>query len=192
MNKDQHITSFSILLPAKERIAYAVRDNGKTWIKEYDLATGKTKTIDNFDLKITEDDQGEYPILTYHPKFNFLVAFTVHKGLVNFILYDLETKEKSIKTIENLEIVSAASYRNNGQELVLSAVHNGQSDLYLYRIAGNNLQALTNDKYDDSNWFSLTMVSILFFSQIDQKICFLKRCRYFRMHSRTITCSSST
>ena len=41
------------------------------------------------------------------------------------------------------------AYSNDGRSMVMSAVQNGQSDIYVYDVGSNSYDQITKDHYDD-------------------------------------------
>ncbi len=56
------------------------------------------------------------------------------------------------------------SYSPDGKKLVMSAVKNGQTDLFQYNVLSSNVKQLTNDIYDDKDPIYLAQNKVLFSS----------------------------
>jgi hypothetical protein len=84
---------------------------------------------------------------------------------LNFAFYDLENKELNSKKMAQLDKVQAFDFAEDGSKLILSGVKNGQTDLYLLTIAGNALEQITNDIWDEHDpTFGLNDEMIIFTS----------------------------
>jgi WD40 repeat protein len=135
--------------PDESQMAYVLQNNGAISIMIHDFKTGKNKRIDRFGPKIKRLQDYSSPVIAFHPSGEFLAVFIEISGNVLFKLYDFRDGSKTEKVLPNLQKVSHMSYSKNGQEIILSGINNGQSDIYLYRIAGNNLDQITDDLYED-------------------------------------------
>lgn len=109
----------------------------------------KPKIVKSFEPKMDRIKGRQPAILVMHPKGNYLGCFYIYEGYLHFTLFDLATEEVVDKKIEGLDQVHSAQYHPNGLQIGLSAVKNGQTDIFLYRVGGNSLEQLTQDIFDD-------------------------------------------
>lgn len=109
----------------------------------------KPKVLKSYGPKMDRIKEGQPAQLVIHPKGNFLGCFHVFEGYLMFTLFDLATGEVLEKKIENLDQVLNAQYHPDGLQIGLSAVKNGQTDIFLYRVGGNSIDQITNDIFDD-------------------------------------------
>ncbi len=65
--------------------------------------------------------------------------------------------------IYNVQKVTDFSYSDDGRFLVMSAVQNGQSDIFVFNIAASSFNKITNDIYSDLNPRFINKSSKLFF-----------------------------
>lgn len=122
---------------------------GKYWIKIKDNNTGKIKTIYKREHRLEQITDYSYPILKWHPSGK-LIGFIIEKeGEIYYMTYNLE--ENEIKQIElsAFHKILSFDYSHDGLNLVISGFINGQSDMYIYNIAANTFQNLTQDNADD-------------------------------------------
>ncbi|HEY4798328.1 MAG TPA: hypothetical protein VII99_04540, partial [Bacteroidia bacterium] len=73
------------------------------------------------------------------------------KGELLLQYYTLKTKKTETLKIFNFEKVLDFSYSDDGKQMVMSAVQNGQSDIFIYTPGAANAEQLTKDIYDDLN-----------------------------------------
>lgn len=130
-------------------LAYVTNERGryKIWIK--DQVTGKSDVIYKAEPKLDRKVDLSFPILSWHPLENALIFFTEKKASPTFNIYTVEDKELTFNYLNNISKVMDFDYSPDGKNIVLSAVRNGQTDLYLYQVVGNVTLPLTNDIYDD-------------------------------------------
>ncbi len=123
--------------------------NYKVWI--YNTETKKTKKIMKSGYKLDDKTDYSYPLLAWHPSGDILGIIVETKGLIYLYLYNLEEKKFTKILLQYFQKVLDFSYSENGQLLVLSAVQNGQSDIFVYNLASHSSEQITRDIYDDVN-----------------------------------------
>jgi hypothetical protein len=117
--------------------------------KKYEYPKFKADKIIKGDHKLNRLPDLSYPITTWHPSSNYLTYISEEQGNLYFNIYDLETSKNTPKILPKIEKVTSMSYDNEGKRVIMSAVLNGQTDLFIYNVIGGNLIPLTNDPYDD-------------------------------------------
>lgn len=101
------------------------------------------------------DNQNEinpnYPQLAWDPKGEKLVVVYMHKNKLRMFVYDLVKRLKTTKQglPEELDQVNDVKYMLDQNTLLLSAVKDGHSDIFVYKIQEGTLQQITNDVFDD-------------------------------------------
>jgi Tol biopolymer transport system component len=65
--------------------------------------------------------------------------------------YDVEKKKFEESEFFNFDKVLDISYSDNGQELLMSGVQKGQSDIFVYNLRSRTYDQVTRDLYDDFN-----------------------------------------
>ncbi len=158
------ITNASIS-PDGKLMIYAINNIGRVKIKMKNLETGKQKTIKKFGYKLDEKIDLAYPIMSWAPNASFLSIFMEEKGKNILLLYDLQKKKWTKRYISQFDKVLSLSYNDKGNLLVISAIINGQTDIFTYNIGANTFNRLTNDLYDDLNpRFANNSTAIIFAS----------------------------
>jgi len=139
------------LSPDGENIAFVTNDMGqyKVWIKN--LKTNKKKMIRKGGHKLNENVDLSYPLIAWHPSGKLLSVILEAKGKTILYFYTLDDKKFDKRFIYHFEKILDFSYSQNGKLFAVSAVKKGQTDIYVYNIAANSIEQLTNDIYDDLN-----------------------------------------
>jgi hypothetical protein len=150
--------------PNGNHLAYVCNDQGKYKILLYDLNKGSQKKIvrDGFRSNVNVDYS--YPLLSWHPDGQILAVIYEEKGYNWLALYDLETKKADYRPLYQFNKVVDFKYGPDGRNLILSAVNNGQSDIYVYDVISNTFDQITNDIYDDIDPTFLAGTSGIIFS----------------------------
>jgi hypothetical protein len=129
---------------------------------EFKKGIYKVKLIDNYGDETVLLDRGvltyqgdinpNYPILSWDVKGRDLLVIYWEKGHSKMFVYDVVAGyKKNIQTIDYFDQVLDASYMLDPNTVVLSAVKNGHSDIYTYKIEEREIKQITNDAFDDLN-----------------------------------------
>lgn len=103
------------------------------------------------------DVNPNYPIMAWDGKGSRILVIYWEAGKIKMFVYDAIARYKRSKQIiEGVDQILDASFMLDANTLVLSAVKNGHTDIYTYKIEEQKLTQITNDIYDDLN---PTMVS---------------------------------
>ena len=79
-----------------------------------------------------------------------LLCIYTKEGKTNMFVYDVIANIKRYKQeIEGFDQILDAGFIFNANTLLLSAVKNGHSDIYTYRVDNGQTKQITNDVYDD-------------------------------------------
>ncbi|MBC5775666.1 hypothetical protein H8S95_16430 [Pontibacter sp. KCTC 32443] len=140
-------------------LAYAENDNGNYKIIVKDVKGKSSRVVWRGGYK-TLDQPSDYslPVLAWRtntqlgfiePRRGKMLLRQVNaKNKSSFLpFYDDLTKPAA--TLGNFSQVRDMSYSEDGSQIVISAVENGQTDLYLLQSNGRIVGQLTNDVYDD-------------------------------------------
>lgn len=100
---------------------------------------------------LEQDLNPNYPIMAWDPKGTRLAVIYMNEGKINFFVYDLLRRLKVDKQIlsDKFDQVQDMKYMLDANTLVFSAVKNGHSDIFVYKIKEQKLEQITNDVYDD-------------------------------------------
>ena len=92
-----------------------------------------------------------YPLMAWDPKGSKLLVVYNAEGKIRMFVYDMQARIKTFKQDlpEEFQLIQDARYMLDNNTLVLSAVKNGQSDIFVYKIREQTVQQITNDPYDD-------------------------------------------
>lgn len=131
------------------KIAWVENNLGRYKIKVYDKITKKTSCIYKREHRLEQITDYSYPILRWHPSGKILGAIVEKKGEIFLLSYNFEDEKISENEIASLEKITGFDYSNDGQYVVFSAFDNGQSDIFLFNLAANSIENITQDIYDD-------------------------------------------
>ncbi|MGQ9846349.1 MAG: hypothetical protein ACUVQP_02445 [Bacteroidales bacterium] len=137
------------LSPDEQWIAYSINYMGRIKIYLKNNTNNKNICIYKQGQRLDQITDYTYPIIAWHPTGK-LVAFIVEKkGTKYLYTYELEKKELTFKELFNVEKILDFSFSHNGFNLVMSAVKNGKTDIFVFNNAANSFEQITNDLADD-------------------------------------------
>ncbi len=91
-----------------------------------------------------------YPLLAWDGKGTRVAVVYWEDGKIKLFVYDVIARYKAFKQeIEGLDQIVDAQFMLDKNTLLFSAVKNGHTDIYSYKIEANKLEQLTDDVYDD-------------------------------------------
>ncbi len=163
-----------VLNPAGTLLAYAENDRGGYRIIVQDVRSKRSRVVWKNGYKV-QDQHVDYklPVLAWRSnnQIGFIEArrgkMTLRQVAANDRRSPIPYYDDIMKpaaTLEDFSQVRDMSYSENGQSIVISAVRDGQSDIYVLRSNGRNLEQLTDDIYDDINPVFLKNGNIAFSS----------------------------
>jgi len=149
-NKKGRIYSQVRISPDGNYVAYTGNEMGKYKVFLYDMQKKRTRVKSRGGYKsLIEKTDESYPLLLWHPSGKYLTVFSENKGKVWMNYHHIGKRKKDKNKFFYFEKVLDASYSDNGQDIVLSGVQKGQSDIFIYNIRTHTNQQITRDFYDD-------------------------------------------
>jgi hypothetical protein len=137
-----------------------LRNNNYVMV-EFKRGVYKVKYVDNISTKTLLDkgvrtNQGDinpnYPILAWDTKGTRILVIYNEQGKNKMFVYDVVRGYKTDKqTLSQFDQILDATYMLDPNTILLSAVKNGHSDIYTFKIDNQKITQITNDTYDDLN-----------------------------------------
>lgn len=135
--------------PDGKNIAYAENDRGKYTVMVKSLEDGRETTILNGGNKVFKQAvDSRMPLLSWADDHT-LGVIGVRYGQYVFWLYDLSTRSKLPRELDNFSNIRSFDFSGNGRLAVMSADMEGQNDLFLISTRRDRVRRLTNDLFDD-------------------------------------------
>jgi len=131
--------------------AFVSNELGQKKIWLYDIEKNKKIKIYKTGYKLDEKNDYSYPLLAWHPSSEIIAYIIESKGKVYLNLFNLKEKTTDVILLQYFQKVLDFSYSNNGQLLVMSALQNGQTDIFVYNLASKSSEQITKDIFDDFN-----------------------------------------
>jgi len=138
--------------PAPRSQTYAITEykNGKYCVVLYDNFLNRKVLLKTGVLMEESEVNPNYPLIAWDGKGTELAVLYNSEGKIKLFVYDLLKKYKKIKQdIPDFDQVQDMKYMLDKNTLLFSAVRNGQSDIYTYKIDKGTIEQITNDVYDD-------------------------------------------
>ncbi len=154
------------LSPDGKTLAYATKQYGRVRIYlEYPAGEMRSRKIFSVHPKLRRIPDLVYPLLAWQPQGQALAFIYETKGQLKLCIYTLSDRERTVIDLKNIEQVLSFEYAPDGKQLIFSGVSNTRTDLYRYRIAGNSVEKMTDDFWDDLDpHFSPDGKSVIFSS----------------------------
>jgi hypothetical protein len=110
-----------------------------------------TKTLLKYGVRTQKTEiNPSYPLMAWDGKGTRVAVIYWESGKIKMFVYDVIARYKAFKQeIEGLDQIVDVQFLLDKNTLLLTAVKNGHSDIFTYKIEGNKLEQLTNDVYDD-------------------------------------------
>ncbi|MBL0341418.1 MAG: PD40 domain-containing protein [Bacteroidetes bacterium] len=138
------------LSPDGKYAAYVTNDIGKYKVFITDISKGKTRKILKGGYKsIQQKPDLSFPLLAWHPSGQYLTVMREKKGKVWMDYHKPEKRKPERNKFFYFDKVLDFSYSPNGQEIALSGIQNGQSDIFVFNTRSRSSINLTDDFYDD-------------------------------------------
>ncbi len=135
--------------PEGRYVAYASNKLGQCRVWLYDNVTGKTKCILKQGQKIDRVYDYSYPLIAWHPSGELFSIIMESEGIEKLYTYTLSTHKLEWRRILNFQKITDFSYSDDGTKFVMSAIQDGESDIFLFTAGSNAYEQVTKDVYDD-------------------------------------------
>ncbi|RLD60003.1 MAG: hypothetical protein DRJ05_05440, partial [Bacteroidetes bacterium] len=139
------------LSPDGNYAIYSTNRAGQYKVYLRDLNTGKTKKMMKAGYRLDDKVDYSYPLFAWHPTGQILSVIVERKGEISLYYYRMGERKPEEVVLFQFEKVLDFSYSGDGRSMVMSAVQNGQSDIFVYEIGSNSYFQVTKDTYDDLN-----------------------------------------
>ncbi len=136
--------------PDGRYVAYVSNDLGRYKVWLIDVEKNKKKNLKRSGYRsFVQETDVSFPLLAWHPSGQVLAVIRERKGKLWLDYYTPATKKWQRNKLFNFEKVLDFSYSPDGQNLLMSAVQKGQSDLFVFNLRTHTYDQLTKDFYDD-------------------------------------------
>ena len=137
-------------VPRSQSYAVVEYNRGKYSVTLHQNFVDSKVLLRNGVMSFEEQINPHYPLIAWDPKGTRLACIYWSRGKVRLFVYDLTRKYKVIvQDLPDFQQVQDMKYMLNENTLLLSAVRNGQSDIYTYKMEEQQWKQITNDIYDD-------------------------------------------
>lgn len=130
-------------------LSYVTQKFSRYKVYTYDFEKDKKKRIYKDGYRIAQNADYSYPLMAWHPNGEVMAMITEEKGFIYLHYYELEKKKWRKQKFFKFDKILSFEYSKDGKSFVLSAVKNGQSDIYIYTILNTKVEQLTNDTWAD-------------------------------------------
>ncbi len=137
--------------PDRRSYTYAVAEYIKGFYRValYENYTNKSILIKNGIRTPIHERNPNYPIMTWDGRGTRLAVIYWEKDKTKLLIRDVVNKSNNQKVDLPFDQVQDAQYFLDHRKLVMSAVKNGHTDIFIYNIETGKVDQLTNDVWDD-------------------------------------------
>lgn len=135
--------------PDGRYLTYVMDKVNKKKLFIVDRQSGKKKKLFRLGTKMDDTPDMTYPLTAWHPTSGLFAWEVENKGRRKLYLYNVNDKTREEFFIDNINKVLDMAYSPDGSMLVMSAVINGYSDIFLFYTGSKSFTRITNDVYDD-------------------------------------------
>ncbi len=135
--------------PEGRYMAYATNELGQCRVWMYDNLTKKSKCVIKQGVKVDRVYDYSYPLIAWHPSGEIFSVIMEEDGMEMLYTYTLSTKKLEKRMIANFQKILDFSYSDDGTKFAMSAIREGQSDIYIFTAGSNAYEQITHDVYDD-------------------------------------------
>ena len=137
-------------IPRNNSYAYVEFKRGLYCVVLEDAAANK-KILLKAGIRNKEADiNPNYPLMAWDPKGSRLLVIYNEEGKTKMFVWDMVKRMKFNKQeIKDFQLIQDAKYMLDNNTLVMSAVKNGWSDIFVYKINEQTYEQITNDVYSD-------------------------------------------
>jgi len=155
-------------------------DKKKLWL--YDFSSHKKKKIYVTGKKWDLSFYRHYPLTAWHPNGKIIAWIGEEKQKRFLFIRNLEENSTEKFNIEQFTYVNSMSFSPDGLSILLTAVLDGQTDLFLFYPGSNAIKRLSNDLYDEKDarfspngkWIAYTSNKPMITPPSNEKIFFNK------------------
>lgn len=111
----------------------------------------KRKTLLKAGILNNQDELNpNYPLMAWDPKGSRLLVVYTEEGKIKMFIFDVAARIKTYKQdLTDFQVIQDAKFMLDNNTIIFSAVKNGQSDIFVYKVKEQTSQQITNDPYDD-------------------------------------------
>ncbi|QCK14341.1 PD40 domain-containing protein [Mangrovivirga cuniculi] len=135
--------------PDGRRLVYVENIKGKHKVIHRNLETGKENVISRGGQYIINqrlDD--ELPKIAWQDSITVGILSS-KRGVSTLEVINVETKKGFSRSTDRFLRINDFSFSPSGNQIVMSASVNGQTDLFIFNLRRNTVRRINNDKYDD-------------------------------------------
>jgi hypothetical protein len=137
--------------PDKKFLTFVTNDWGRKRIWLYNQSTGKVRAIFRAEPKYEHKTDNTYPVISWHPSSRILTFINEEKAGMVIYFYRTDEKKTEKRNFLYFDKILDFSYAPEGSRIILSAVKDGVTDIYIHTVASGTNEQITRDVADDLN-----------------------------------------
>lgn len=130
-------------------VAFTTNQSSQQKVYIVDLKNQKRKCVLKLGHRIDVLPDYSFPVIAWSPTADVLNMFYEYKGEMIWRTFDVNSQEKTKSKLFQFEKILEANFSPDGKKIVLSAVVNGITDIYVLDVNSRSQEQITRDFYDD-------------------------------------------
>jgi len=135
--------------PNGQYLTYVLDKSNKKKLFIVNRESEKKKKLFRLGTKMDDMADMSYPLTAWHPTSDLFAWEVETKGRRKMFLYNVNDNTREEFFVDNINKILDMAYSPDGSMLVMSAVVNGYSDIFLFYTGSKTFTRITNDVYDD-------------------------------------------
>lgn len=138
--------------PNKRNNSYVVTQFKKGIVRVIYNDGDENKTLLKFGSRTYQNEMNpNYPLMAWDNKGTRIAVAYVAEGKLQFFVYDIVTRIKSVKLdlTKTFDQIQDMKYSSDSRKMLVTAVKNGHTDIFILDLLKEKAEQITNDVYDD-------------------------------------------
>ena len=138
--------------PIKKNNSYVVTQFKKGIVRVIYNDGDVNKTLVKFGSRTYQNEMNpNYPLMAWDNKGTRIAVAYAKEGSLQFFVYDIVTKVKPIKIdlTKLFDQIQDMKYSSDSRKMLITAVKNGHTDIFILDLLKEKVEQITNDVYDD-------------------------------------------
>jgi hypothetical protein len=136
-------------------IAWVENKQGRVTVKRAMTGIRKPEKIIKLGTRLPDIADYSFPLIAWHPGNEILVYTDEFKGRMRLNFYHTTRGETDRKFLEFFTKITGIDISPDGRYILMTAIKNGNSDLFIFNNVSNTIEQITDDGFDeaDARWF---------------------------------------
>lgn len=138
-----------------KHIAWVENNQGRADILIRSTSGNEIRKIARIGRRLPDITDYSFPQIAWHPSNELLVFTDEWKGRIRLNFYNHITRQTDRKFLEFFSKVTAIDISPDGRSILMCAIRNGKSDVFVFNNVSNTIEQISDDGFDEAGarWF---------------------------------------